>query len=103
MVIYFWLYNASSKIKKDTTMKLNGLLFALLGVGSAFGGIVIPVGNFSFENSPTGFGNPTGWTLFTDSTSPTFSSNAEVVANDGTALPIVTGVDGSQFVALSID
>jgi hypothetical protein len=55
-------------------VRLDTLFLGLLGVGSAFGGI-IPVGNSLFDNSAPGYGNPTGWKLFTDSTSPTFSSN----------------------------
>jgi hypothetical protein len=58
---------------KGHILKFGALLFGLLSAGSAFGGI-IPVGNSSFENSGPGFGSPTGWTLFTDSASPTFSS-----------------------------
>jgi hypothetical protein len=83
-------------------VRLITLLFGLLAAGSALGG-VIPVGNSSFENSGPGFGDPTGWTLFTDSASPTFSSNDQVVANNGSVFPLVAGVAGAQFVALDID
>jgi hypothetical protein len=78
------------------------LLFGLLGAGSAFGAM-IPVGNSLFDNSAPGYGNPTDWTLFTDSASPTFSANVQVVANNGSEFPLVAGVAGSQFAALDID
>jgi hypothetical protein len=87
---------------KGRTVRLNTLFLSFLGVGTAFGGI-IPVGNSLFDNSAPGYGNPTGWTLFTDSTSPTFSSNVQVVANNGSVFPLIAGVAGSQFAALDID
>lgn len=61
------------------------------------------MGNALFDNSPPGYGNPPGWTLFTDSTSPTFGSNVQVVTNDGSVFPVVTGVAGSQLVGVHID
>src|ERR1700721_2214359 len=63
----------------------------------------IPVGNSLFNNSLPGYGNPTDWTLFNDSTSPTFSSNVRVVVNDGSLFPLVAGVVGPQFAELTID
>jgi hypothetical protein len=63
----------------------------------------IAVGNSSFENNAPGFGDPTGWTLFSSTTSPTFTDNARTVVNNGTTYPIVLGVGGSQFVAVNLD
>jgi hypothetical protein len=76
-------------------------LFAALVMtaASAFGDMV-PVPNFSFENSAPGFGNPPGWTLFSDTGSPAFTSSIQVLANHGS---VVSGVTGSQFVALRIN
>src|ERR1700721_2112205 len=87
---------------KGHIVKFFALLFAVLSAGTAFGGI-IPGGNSSFEDSGPGFGSPSGWTLFTDSASPTFSSNAQVVTNNGSEFPLVAGVAGIQFAALDID
>ena len=64
---------------------------------------VITVPNSSFEEDPPGFGNPTGWTLFDSTTSPTFTDNSRVVTNNGGAYPITSGVVGSQFVAVNLD
>ncbi len=63
----------------------------------------IAVGNASFENNPPGYGNPTGWSLFSSSSSPTFSDNAQTILNNGSVYPSVSGVDGSQFVAVNLD
>ena len=63
----------------------------------------IPVGNSSFENDAPGFGNPTGWTLFSSTTSPTFTDNVRIVVNNGSAYPVLSGVAGSQFVAVNLD
>jgi hypothetical protein len=87
---------------KGYVVRVITLCFGLLAAGSAFGGI-IPVGNSLFDNSSAGYGNPIGWTLFTDSASPTFSSNVQVVTNNGSVFPVVTGVAGSQFAAVDID
>ena len=62
-------------------------------------GDIFPVPNFSFEDSPPGYGNPPGWTLFTSSTSPTFGSNTMVIANNGS----ISGVTGSQYVGVHVD
>jgi hypothetical protein len=75
-------------------------LFAavVITAASAFGDIV-PVPNFSFQDSAPGTGNPLDWTLFSDSSSPPLSSTAFVVANTGS---FVSGVTGSQFAAVRI-
>jgi hypothetical protein len=63
----------------------------------------IPVGNSSFEDSAPGFGDPTGWTLFSSTTSPTFTDNVRIVVNNGSAYPVLGGVAGSQFAAVNLD
>lgn len=72
----------------------------IIGAGSAFADTVP---NFSFENSPPGYGNPPGWTLFNDSASPTFSDNTQVIVNNLLTYPFVSGVTGSQFVTVHVD
>ena len=81
------------------------LLFFALNVAAAGGAFAstIPVENPSFEDSSPGYGNPPGWTLFYDSSSPTFSTNTQIIPNNGSEVPIVVGVDGSQFAAVHID
>ena len=63
----------------------------------------ITVGNGSFEVTAPGYGNPAGWTLFSSTASPTFTDNVRTILNDGSAGPIITGVDGSQYVAVNLD
>jgi hypothetical protein len=87
-------------------MKLNTKLFAVLWLFLTLplcATTVILVGNPSFEDSAPGYGNPIGWTLFNSSSSPTFTSNARVILNDGSAYPIISGVTDSQLTAVNID
>jgi hypothetical protein len=82
-------------------MKLLTLLL-ISGLGTGFAS-QIPVPDNSFENIPLGFGDPVGWTLFNSTTSPTFTSNVRIIPNDGSVYPTMSGVDGSQLAAVSLD
>ncbi|HXB67213.1 MAG TPA: hypothetical protein VNY05_03170 [Candidatus Acidoferrales bacterium] len=84
---------------KNLTTALLYSVLSIAALGRGFAG-AIPVPNFSFEDSAPGFGNPTGWTLFNSSSSPTFSSDVLIAAN-GT--PLVSGVAGSQFAVVDLD
>jgi hypothetical protein len=84
---------------KVKNIALACVLFAVLPLSAT----TIPVPNYSFEENSPGYGNPTGWSLFTSSTSPTFSANVQTVLNNGGTFPVVSGVSGLQFAAVHLD
>lgn len=84
-------------MKQLTLTIATGICFCLNALAGT-----ISVGNSSFEDGSTGFGNPPGWVLVNSTSSPTFSSDVQVAVN-GTVFPLATGVDGLQFAAIDLD